>query len=205
MENFSLRVPDQWAGLVNSVRVQRWLSDFFEAPRSLPADPGPGQLQISLSLPPRAVRVLSAGLGEPVAVALRRLSALNLGFLPSGGRELVLPAVTVSELSSWSAPSPECGESTEGPGYGRSEQPKHAAASEQYDKRWVNAEITLVGTEVVAQSGWWAELPFEMLVTLIVSGIFLLLIVLLSGHRRREALPASSPRPEFQPWTPVGS
>jgi hypothetical protein len=196
MENFSLRVPEHWAGLVNSVCVQRWLADFFEAPRPLPADPGAGQLQISLSLPARAVRVLSAGLGDSVAVALRRLSSLHLGSFPTGGRELVLPAVIVPESLSWGAPSPEYGEPVEAPGYSR---------LESYDNPPVNVGIPLVKSELAVPREWWAKLPFEMHVTLIVSGIFLLLAILLSGHCKQEALPISSPRPEFQPWTPVGS
>jgi hypothetical protein len=196
MENFSLRVPEQWAGLVNSVLVQRWLADFFEAPRPLPADPGPGQLQISLSLPARAVRVLSAGLGESAAVALRRLSALHLGSLPPTGRELLLPAVNVPESLSWSATSPEYGAPAEAPGYSRLEWD---------DNPPVSVQILRARSELAVPRGWWAELPFETQVTLIVSGIFLLLIILLSGRCKREALPVSFPRPEFQPWMPVGS
>jgi len=208
MESFSLRVPEQWAGQLNSVHVQRWLADFFQAPRSLPDDPGPGRVQISLSLPARAVRVLSAGLGQTAAVALRRLSALHLGSLPPGGRELILPALTVSESSPWSAPSAEYGHSVEAPGYSRLEwYDNHPASTEASG---VTVGPSRSDSSLATPREWWAELPFPVRVTLIVAGILFLLVFLLSKCTRRVSLPVSLPKPEFKPpefkpWTPVGS
>lgn len=78
MENVSLRIPSQWAGRVDSGQMQLWLANYLQSPCSLPPDPGPGEHQLSISLPPRAVKYLAETLGESASESLRRIAALNL-------------------------------------------------------------------------------------------------------------------------------
>ncbi len=78
-QNVSLRVPSEWAGRVDSGRMQGWLAQYFQSPCPLPADPGAGEHQISISLPSQAVKYLCDVTGESVSESLRRIAALNLG------------------------------------------------------------------------------------------------------------------------------
>lgn len=78
MAIFSLRIPSAWAGRIDSRQTQAWLAEFFQSPNGLPADPGPGEEQISLSLPDLPVEQLAARLRESNAGAIRRLAAAHL-------------------------------------------------------------------------------------------------------------------------------
>lgn len=82
MSVYSIRVPETWGGLVNSASVQGMLTRFLKQPRPLSFDPGPGELKISLSLPKRAVKVISGLLDDTESGALRRIIAANVGILP---------------------------------------------------------------------------------------------------------------------------
>ena len=80
MRPFTVKVPRQWAG-INSARVQVYLRDYFIHPLALPADPGPGERAVCLTLSERLVSKLAEGAGEKPAVALRRLASGHV-FLP---------------------------------------------------------------------------------------------------------------------------
>lgn len=79
---FSLRMPAEWKGKIDSEGVRAWLGQYFRRPVALPEDPGSGEARISLSLPERAVKTFAASLGESDSGALRRLIAGQLGALP---------------------------------------------------------------------------------------------------------------------------
>lgn len=82
MRVFSLRAPSRWVGRLTSEQVRGWIGDYLRAPKPLPADPGPGDVFISLFLPERAVKVLSGLVDAPSSAALRRLIAAHIPTLP---------------------------------------------------------------------------------------------------------------------------
>ena len=76
---FTLRVPLGWQSL-GSANVRPMLATYLQRPTpDLPADPGPGDARLSLSLPSRAVKVVSALLNENESAALRRVIAASRG------------------------------------------------------------------------------------------------------------------------------
>lgn len=79
----TLRIPKGWAGRVGSSDVRGMLAEFLQRPMPLALDPGPGDARISLSLPARAVKVVSGLLNDTESGALRRVVAANLGVLRS--------------------------------------------------------------------------------------------------------------------------
>ena len=104
MNTFTFRIPDQWAGRLDSVQLRAWLAEYLRQPKELPPDPGPGDARISLSLPRRAVRVLAAMHDVPVSVALRRLVALHEAALV--GTAVVPPPVQALPGSPARLPAP---------------------------------------------------------------------------------------------------
>jgi hypothetical protein len=195
MEAFSLRLPEQWTGRFNSAQVQRWLAEFLQRPCPLPPDPGPGSLQVSLSLPTPAVCALSDSLGDPsAAVALRRLVALNLGFLSDGQEaphEARLPALEGDRSGIVSGRAPEPPDEIEPVSelvWSSFELPPEAV---------LQAEPPSIAPPGVG----WSGLPFEAWATLIIGAIVVVLIIL--SWRKRTAIPAALPNPAFMPWTPL--
>jgi hypothetical protein len=79
MRTVTIRVPDDWHGLVDSWAVQVMLQDFFRnhVYSELAADPQPGRARLSLSLPEFRTD------GIPESVFLRRLIASYLPALKS--------------------------------------------------------------------------------------------------------------------------
>jgi hypothetical protein len=201
MESFSLRVPASWAGKLNSAQVQRWLADFFQYPRQLPSDPGPGQLQISLSLPTRAVRAFSSSLGETSSVALRRLSALYLGPLPPVGSDSILPAASVSQSSPWEAATAEYDHYLDALGYtgliwGNNSPPGSTRPSE-------SSVFSRSDSTLAVPLQWWIEQPFEIRVILVLAGISFLFVFLFFKNHTEPSLQPSVQIPEFKPWMPM--
>jgi len=93
MQTFTLRIPGSWAGRLSSERVRDWLAAFLQRPTpNLPPDPGAGDSRVSLSLPKRAVKVVSGLLDETESGALRRIIAARVGALPSCPAQYALPA-----------------------------------------------------------------------------------------------------------------
>lgn len=86
MAVFSLRIPDSWSGRVDSGSVRAMLVRFLQQPRPLGRDPGPGEAKISLSLPKRAVKVISGLLDDTDSGALRRVIANQLPMLRAAQR-----------------------------------------------------------------------------------------------------------------------
>ena len=71
------------------------LRDYFEHPRVLCSDPGPGGAFLRLSLPGRPVRQLAESLQEDVSVALRRLIA-TYAALPLTRPRARIPAAQIA-------------------------------------------------------------------------------------------------------------
>jgi len=87
---FTLRVPSSWQSLA-SADVRAILAAYLQRPTpNLPSDPGPGDARLSLSLPARAVKVVSALLNENESAALRRVIAASRG-LPFAAQARPLP------------------------------------------------------------------------------------------------------------------
>ncbi len=82
MRPYTVKIPPQWTG-INSARAQAYLRDYFIHPLTLPADPGPGEHAVCLTLSERLVGKLAEGTGEKPAVALRRLLAARIRELPA--------------------------------------------------------------------------------------------------------------------------
>ena len=80
MQSVTVKVPSRWK--VDSQHAQVWLRDYFVHPVALPDDPGAGDRVVCLSLNERQTAALARGLGEPRAVALRRLLAAHVQELP---------------------------------------------------------------------------------------------------------------------------
>jgi hypothetical protein len=90
---YTVKVPTVWPQ-VDSAQVRFFLSNPF-ATRAVVMDPGAGDRVLRLSLPTLQVAALASSLGEPPAVALRRLIATRLQ-APSQ-QESCLPFETVFE------------------------------------------------------------------------------------------------------------
>lgn len=92
--SLKLRIPDAWQGRLHSSEVTAWLANYLQRPGPLPADPGAGEARVSLSVPPRAVKILEGLTGETPSSALRRLIASRLYSLPPRLQAVAaLPAV----------------------------------------------------------------------------------------------------------------
>jgi hypothetical protein len=91
----TIRVPESWCRQVDSRRVRQMLAGWFRDEQPLPADPGPGEAYLRLSIPERPLRVFVATVGGDQSVALRRLIAANLP-LPAGRPRARIPAGQVA-------------------------------------------------------------------------------------------------------------
>lgn len=74
----TIRVPHPWAGRVSSQYVRVWLSSYGRNQGSLPPDPGPGPVRLSLALPRQPLGIVAARLGLSESEFLRRLIAQHL-------------------------------------------------------------------------------------------------------------------------------
>jgi hypothetical protein len=75
----SIRVPEKWAGEINSHRLKSWLSDFVADPFLLPRDRGPAEgLIIRLSVPGKLFRSFRRKVQGAASSALRRLISTRL-------------------------------------------------------------------------------------------------------------------------------
>jgi len=89
-----LRIPDAWEGRIHSEDVRNWLQGYFQRPNSpLPPDPGAGNARVSLTIPPRAVKVLEGLSDDPPSVALRRVIAANVLALPAPRYGMLIAAL----------------------------------------------------------------------------------------------------------------
>lgn len=88
----TFRVPESWAGRLDSAAVRHWLAEFLQRPTpDLPADPGGGEARVTLAVPKRAVKVISGLLDCSESAALRRIIAANVGALPQARPRYALP------------------------------------------------------------------------------------------------------------------
>lgn len=83
MTTFTLRVSDVMAARFSSAETRTWLDAFLRDPHDVPADPGPGQARVSLTLPKVEVKAVAAYLQCTSSSALRRLAGEHLGTLSS--------------------------------------------------------------------------------------------------------------------------
>jgi len=74
----TIRIPGGWRGQVDSERVAAWLELFLSSPLHLPADPGPGDAILRLSIPVEQFRCFMRKMRCSNSRALRRLLAANL-------------------------------------------------------------------------------------------------------------------------------
>lgn len=99
-----LRIPDAWEGRVHSADVRGWLQAFFQRPCPLPVDPGAGEARVSLSVPPRAVKVLEGITGDSASAALRRVIAAHSPALPAFRSRMPAAALPGRPLARFVAP-----------------------------------------------------------------------------------------------------
>ena len=176
-----LRIPDAWEGRLHSVAVRAWLQEFFQRPRPLPPDPGAGEARVSLSVPPRAIKVLEGLTGDSASGALRRLIAAHLPALPSSPRMVVFarPGRALALPSAWAEPEP---------------------ASRIYGApapRW--------GSDAAEVISAWGDLRWKVPAWVILVGLGLALWLLLREPAQPvlKAVPAPE-LPRFREWIPFG-
>lgn len=78
MATVTFRIPEHWAGRVNSKKVQYWLTEYIKHPTSLPPDPGAGDLRVSISVSAQLARILRSVRVGSVGAALRRIILANI-------------------------------------------------------------------------------------------------------------------------------
>lgn len=93
MTAFTVKVPPGFPG-ISSAEVQAWLRrlSLSSSPFRIAADPGAGDRVLRLSLPEEQVNALAAKLGDPPAVALRRLIATFIHGNPVSTNAQVVPS-----------------------------------------------------------------------------------------------------------------
>jgi len=74
METFTFRISESLARRLSSAQMRDWLGEFQRQPCQLPADPGPGEARISLTLPEAQVRAVAGYLRCSASTALRRIA-----------------------------------------------------------------------------------------------------------------------------------
>lgn len=75
----SIRIPEKWAGQIDSARLKNWLSDFVADPFLLPRDRGPGEgLVVRLSVPRKLLSSFRRKVPGASSAALRRLISTHL-------------------------------------------------------------------------------------------------------------------------------
>ncbi len=188
-----LRIPDAWAGRVHSAWVRAQLQAFFQRPYALPPDPGAGSARVSLSISPRALKVLEGVTGDSASAGLRRLiaaqpalpSAPTMPVFPRSRPALALPLAGVDrEPMRYRAPQ-----------WG-STYADHGAA----------LPVSVAAADSVLMSVWMDDLrwivPKEWV---ILAGLALALWFLFRQREAEPALPvAPAPElPRFSPWVPV--
>lgn len=92
MTAFTVKVPPGFPG-ITSAEVQAWLRRLYlgSNPILIAADPGAGDRVLRLSLPADQVNALAVKLGNPPAVALRRLIATFMHGNPVSANAQVVP------------------------------------------------------------------------------------------------------------------
>ncbi len=185
MAVFSLRIPAAWRGQVDSGSVRGSLAAYLQRPRKLPPDPGPGEEKISLSLPERAVKVVSGLLDDTESGALRRVIAENIGALPAPKPVPRLPAPPQPVLvpsRAWALPP----------------------ASPRMGRDWPNLPLSQSNRFLERRS----RLSAVVLVGVLSAGLIVLLLVMrkfLRGASARTSAPSSVPvvQARFKGWSPV--
>jgi len=76
---FTIRVSPALAAHLSSVEMRSWLEHFLRQPHTLPADPGPGEERISLTLPENTVDAVADYSQCSVSAALRRIAVARPG------------------------------------------------------------------------------------------------------------------------------
>jgi hypothetical protein len=92
MTAFTVKIPPGFPG-ITSAEVQAWLRrlSLSSSPFRIAADPGAGDRVLRLSLPADQVNALAAKLGDPPAVALRRLIATYIHSNPVAAHAQAVP------------------------------------------------------------------------------------------------------------------
>jgi hypothetical protein len=78
MATFTFRVPEHWAGRLDSKRVQKWLQEYLKRPVLLPPDPGAGKLRISISLSDETSKIIHSVKEGPISASLRRIISKHI-------------------------------------------------------------------------------------------------------------------------------
>jgi hypothetical protein len=212
---FTLRVPSSWQSLA-STDVRAMLAAYLQRPTpNLPSDPGPGDVRLSLSLPARAVKVVSALLNENESAALRRVIAASRGLpfaaqarpLPIGRSharvleaEVIKPRALLpasqSQKPAWYSGSPEkwASESPE------TKQVLLAMMAKQTESAQPVEPSPQARASKPLFSFLWGspQMRFFLFLALVFFGF-----VLFYGRARKTSEPAKpEPGPRFRPWSP---
>jgi hypothetical protein len=78
LTTITLRVSDSLASYLSSSQMRSWLDAFLRQPHLLPADPGPGDARVSLTLDQSAVDAVATRLRSSKSSALRQIAAEHL-------------------------------------------------------------------------------------------------------------------------------
>jgi hypothetical protein len=209
LQAFTLRVPGSWAGCLSSEQVRDWLAAFLQRPTpSLPPDPGAGDSRVSLSLPKRAVKVVSGLLDETESAALRRIIAAHMGALPARA-QYVLPAAPRFERGAPMGRMPSLALPSAG---SRQAQPSRIPEPEDSEPGWQPGRVMPWGGLPASQaqpivlvrrelpSMWQMALEVALWIGLLVLGFWLLIRLFRSAPK---VLPAAAKASAaFLPWMP---
>ena len=205
MRTVTLRVPDDWRGVVDSWAVQVMLKDFSQNHdlSELGIDPQPGHVRLSLSLPECRDR------GIPESVFLRRLIASYLPALKSFR----------SSQSGLASQRLQGGPSEIGSGLGRqkalptkselrAEGDKHARGSD-YRRPWAYGLTEFpVGFEKAGNSesarplSGGSEIFLTVLIAFSIAAILVVLFFFRRDGVRVSKGVAGVPVPGYKPWIP---
>lgn len=207
---FTLRVPLEWYGRISSDAVRAMLADFLQHPVPLPADLGPGDARISLSLPERAVKVISGLLNDTESGALRRIIAhsFNMG-LPSVPVINFLPETSAPTRSpsaaSWPRALPAARPQYEVLSYPTAEQEKLAAPAHPHPAPRPRESSTRHSQDSASRYDFWADHPYLLAG---VGGVIVIWLIWriwkLWGASLAFTATAPQVSPAFKTWIPVG-
>jgi hypothetical protein len=207
MRAVTLRVPDDWRGLVDSWAVQVMLKDFSRRHvfSELATDPQPGRARLSLSLP----EFLTDGI--PESVFLRRLIASYLPALKSfrsSQRAVPLPhshgraheteqqIAQQKVLPTHSEVPEESGRQEPESGYGR---------SRASGLRQLGSGLEEAGNSTAAPSmSGRGDTFFTGLIVLLILVIFVALFFFRGSRASAKRVVGGVSMPGYQPWIPKG-
>jgi len=203
-----LRIPSVWEGRLHSAEVRYCLSVYLQRPHALPPDPGAGEVRVSLSVPPRAIKILEAVTGDSASAALRRLMSERLPALPSAIRR---PAPAFPNSFKEALPTSEPTHRSEPPVFPvpwiRPPSPacRMGPGAMSWDTSYKVSVVRACQTQVPAVGVPEFDLmPSCLVVVVVLLALGLAVCWWLGSQLGTESPVAASDLPRFKVWIPVG-